>query len=117
MRNILIIITLFSSSVLFGQDVETTSINNGFQAKEVNQVRYYPNPASESLTVVISNFTLKSPNITIYSLIGNIVKTEIENVELGKYKVNVENLPAGYYFFAINDKDLKYRKTYKFLKR
>lgn len=126
-KKVLIILTLtFGALIIHAQDTQEVqeaqeaSFNESgvfTSSIEENKVTYYPNPAVENLNVFFSNYTLKSPKITIHSLIGNEIKTKIENRNEGYYQINVEKLPAGYYFLAINDPKSNYKKTFKFLKR
>jgi len=84
---------------------------------EVNKVEIFPNPSVDFLNIEINNSKMNKPVLELYSIIGNVVKVELENVADNKFRVNVSSIPAGYYLLSIRDEQTRFRETYKFLKR
>lgn len=85
--------------------------------EEVNKVRLFPNPSVDFLEVRIENSTLESASFTVHNIIGNEIKVDIQLVAENEYRINVKDLPAGYYLLAIKDDQNVFKETYKFLKR
>ncbi len=82
-----------------------------------NEVKLFPNPSVEYLNVTIANSDLENVTFTVHNIIGNVVEVEVEEVGPSDYKVNVEDLPTGYYLLAIKDEKKHFQETYKFLKK
>ena len=109
-----IFFTLLLSLTVFSQ--ENILINGKGEVKE-NVVKLYPNPAIDYMTVSILNNTLKNPQVSVYSIIGNKIQVDIEEHENHLFLIDLRNFTAGYYLLVIKDPDVKFNKTYKFLKR
>ena len=82
-----------------------------------NKVEIYPNPSVDFLNVTISNADLVKTEIVVYSIIGSKYQIEIEKTEQDQYRLDVRNLPPGYYLLSIKDPTTNFSKTYKFLKK
>lgn len=82
-----------------------------------NKVEIYPNPSVDFLNVRIDNASLEKTELIIYSIIGSRHKVEIEKTEEYQFKVDVRDLPPGYYLLSIKDPITDFSKTFKFLKR
>ncbi|MEP2771556.1 MAG: T9SS type A sorting domain-containing protein [Fulvivirga sp.] len=82
-----------------------------------NEVKLFPNPSVEYLNVTIANSDLENVTFTVHNIIGNVVEVEVEEVGENDFKVNVKDLPTGYYLLAIKDEKKHFRETYKFLKK
>ena len=80
-----------------------------------NKVKFHPNPASTSIEVEIENSTLEGPAVSIHSIIGNKMSVEILKINEHHFKIDIEELPQGYYLIVIKEKG--FNKAYKFLKR
>jgi hypothetical protein len=80
-------------------------------------VKLYPNPATDYLNVEIKNMLPGETHIALYNIIGNPVKVEMEKVDDKEYRINVKDIPPGYYLLALKDEEGKFNQTYKFLKR
>lgn len=84
---------------------------------EENRVSLYPNPAIDYIQVKIENSSLQEATVMIYNIIGNPVEVQIRETEDDTYVIDIQELPAGYYFVAIKDEKSYFRETYKFVKR
>ncbi len=82
-----------------------------------NKIQIYPNPSVDFLKVSIEESKLVNPQIVIHSIIGNKLEVLTEKMSANEFKVDVKNLPAGYYLVAIKDASTGFSETYKFLKR
>ena len=65
-----------------------------------------PNPATEVANIIYSLAGNSKVNLTLYDLVGNKVKTLLEDIDqsTGRYKVpaEVRDLPGGIYFYILN---------------
>ena len=82
-----------------------------------NTVEIYPNPSVDFLNVKIENSNLEKTELVVHSIIGSRFKVEIEKTEDAQYKIDVRDLPPGYYLLSIKDPVTEFSKTFKFLKR
>lgn len=58
----------------------------------------YPNPANNMITLVASaNFN--GATFSLHNVVGE--KVVIQNINVGKNSINIENLPSGIYFYSI----------------
>ncbi len=85
--------------------------------EQKNTVEIYPNPSVDFLNVRIENSDLEKTELVVHSIIGSRFKVEIEKTESNQYKIDVRDLPPGYYLLSIKDPVTEFSKTYKFLKR
>ena len=114
------ILTLFFAlaglSQANSQDIslENRLANSSLSLK--NKVEVYPNPAVEFLIVEIENSDLNSVEFEMYSLIGNKVTIQPEEIAQDKYKISVKGFSSGYYFLRIKDDKNRFEKALKFLK-
>jgi len=82
-----------------------------------NKIEIYPNPSVDFLNVQIENSNLKNTVLIIHSIIGSKYELEAENVGENQYRLDVRDLPPGYYLLSIKDASSNFSKTFKFLKR
>lgn len=88
-----------------------------FDEQSANRIELYPNPAVEYLTVEIKESTLKKPVIVLHTIIGNSISIKPEKLSENKFRVNVQDLPDGYYLVSVKDPGTNFNRTYKFLKK
>ena len=95
------------SSTTFGyvdeftfSDSSTPSLAVNKNIASRNDVELYPNPA-ESFFKVTTNYNNKIADISIYSIIGNVVVKNVTKVNANEY--DVSNLSAGSYIVKITD--------------
>ena len=82
-----------------------------------NKIEIYPNPSVDFLNVKIEESNLKSTVLVIHSIIGNKLELEAENIGENQFRLDVRDLPPGYYLLSIKDATTNFSKTFKFLKR
>ena len=82
-----------------------------------NIVEIYPNPSVDFLNVRIDNSNLENTELVVHNIIGSKFRVEIEETDKAQYRVDVRDLPPGYYLLSIKDPVTEFSKTFKFLKR
>lgn len=82
---------------------KTTGIFN--TTKNTIEVNIYPNPASTTLTVEMISSENKLMTYQIIDLTGRIIKSQEQNVELGRniIEINVDDIESGIYMIRLND--------------
>lgn len=116
---ILLLSTLFmfiGLTVYAQNDIGYPSFSSA-DLKIENKVQIYPNPSIDFLKVSIESSNLVDPQIVIHSIIGNRLGVFTEKTGANEFKVDIKNLPAGYYLVAVKDATTGFSETYKFLKR
>ena len=88
-----------------------SQINGIEEINQNNNITLYPNPASDIVTLNISNLNNNNGEINIYNVIGVLVRSEIlkQNHQL----INIDDLSNGIYMLTIKSKD--YNATQKLL--
>ncbi len=104
----------FGSYAQSGQDF--ASFGNELLV-EKNRVEIFPNPSVDYLNVHIKNSDLTKTTLIIHSIIGNKFELEVVKVSTDEYRIDVRDLPKGYYLLSVKDATLDFSKTFKFLKR
>ncbi|OEK05443.1 hypothetical protein BFP71_18840 [Roseivirga misakiensis] len=89
----------------------------GANSNEKAKVEVFPNPTSHYLNIDLSDLELVKPKIEIRSIIGKIVKINLEKNGDKKYKVDVESFPRGYYLVLVRDDKTKFQQTVRFSKK
>ncbi len=102
---------------VYGQNDSEYPAFSSNDLKIENKIQIYPNPSINFLKVTIVESNLVNPQIVIHSIIGNKLEVFTEKMSANEFKVDVKNLPAGYYLVAIKDASTGFSETYKFLKR
>jgi hypothetical protein len=111
---VLLLLLIGEVSIAQGTEVSATQPENVDFSKSVS---LYPNPATEYVNIKLGTLNANEVKITLYNLIGNEVQIETESIEEHEVRVRVKDLSTGYYLLAIRDEQVKFRGTYKFLKR
>jgi len=120
MKKLTAILILLLTAGLFSGAFAQGSGEIGFRSNslsEVNKVEIFPNPSVDFLNIEINNSKMNNPILELYSIIGNVVKVELESIANNKFRINVSSIPAGYYLISIRDEQTQFKETYKFLKR
>lgn len=78
-------------------DIKKHSIVNNLD------INIYPNPASEYFFINFTNFESKTHLISIYDIVGKLVKDIDYSNQEAEFKVNIEDIPNGVYFLTIKD--------------
>ena len=92
---------------IFGNEMLTT----------VNKIEIFPNPSTDYINVVVNNSTLAKTTLIIHNIIGSRFEVNSEETSDNNYKIDIRDLPAGYYLLSIKDPVTNFSETYKFLKR
>lgn len=120
MRNIKFVFALlgilFLGATAYAQTAEYPSYASN-DLKIENKIQIYPNPSVDFLKVNIEESSLVNPKIVVHSIIGSRLEVVSEKLSKDEFKVDVTNLPAGYYLLAVKDESTGFSQTYKFLKR
>jgi hypothetical protein len=82
-----------------------------------NEVRLFPNPATEYLVVEIRDPKLDQVSFELNNIIGSLYDLRAERLADNRYKIYVKDLPPGYYFLTIRDQDTPYKRAYRFVKK
>jgi hypothetical protein len=118
MKRLLLVLGLlvfaFGSYAQSGQDFATFGDE---VLVDKNKVEIFPNPSVDFLNVHIKNSDLTKTTIIVHSIIGNKIEIIAEKVSTDKYRLDVRDLPKGYYLLSIKDANTDFSKTFKFLKR
>lgn len=115
--SIIILLLAMVSGPILAQNVGELERFDGEKLEKRNDVKLYPNPTVDYLSVHIANSDLKDIRFTVHNILGNEVEVKIEQVDDDTFKIDAESLPTGYYLLAIKDDTKQFRETYKFLKR
>ncbi|MBL6447132.1 T9SS type A sorting domain-containing protein [Fulvivirga sp. 29W222] len=111
------LILTFSGSSLLAQNGEIDRFKDTSLERKINEVRMFPNPTADYLSVKINNSTLEEASFTVHNIIGNVVDVPVEIMGKNEYRFRVKDLAPGYYLLAIRDDQGYFKETYKFLKR
>ena len=118
MKKLLLVLGFFALSLggyaQSGQDFR--SFGDEFLVQK-NKVEIFPNPSVDYLNVHIKNSDLSKTVLIIHSIIGSKFEVEVEKTGPEEYRIDVRNLPKGYYLLSIKDASTEFSKTFKFLKR
>ena len=85
--------------------------------KESKKVLFYPNPATDFLTVELGASKTKSVSVVLSDILGNPVysfNTENNSQQAVRKRIDIRDFPSGIYFLSVVD-DFS-RLTYKILK-
>src|SRR5436190_19659973 len=72
-----------------------------FPADQSKQVKLYPNPAIEFLTVKFETPQAKNAKLVLHNIIGNELETESEVIDDFEVKIKVKDLSSGFYLLLI----------------
>ena len=118
MKKLLLVLGLlvfaFGSYAQSGQDFATFGDE---VLVDRNRVEIFPNPSVDFLNVHIKNSDLTKTTIIVHSIIGNKIEIIAEEVSTEEFRLDVRDLPKGYYLLSVKDATTDFSKTFKFLKR
>jgi hypothetical protein len=118
LKKLIFIGVLSSASIGFataqseGVNIDKTATNN----QQLSKIELYPNPAVDYIMIEIFESGISNIQFELRSMIGNRIEVEFEEIELNKYRIQLEDFASGYYFLVIRDDFNRYKKAYKFLK-
>jgi hypothetical protein len=89
----------------------------GASPDQAKQVKLYPNPAIEFLTVKFETPQAKTAKLVLHNIIGNELETEAEVIDEYEVKIKVKDLSSGFYLLLIKNETTGLKGAYKFLKK
>ena len=81
------------------------------------EISIYPNPAKSTLWINIDNKDIRAENISVYNIIGHQLPLQASSTEEGRFTIDINDLPSGYYLLVVEKESIQYAKTIKFLKK
>ena len=81
------------------------------------QVKLYPNPAVEYLTVRFETPQAKKAKFVLHNIIGSQVETESEVIDDFEVRIKVKDLSTGFYLLLVHNEETGLKGAYKFLKK
>lgn len=115
-------LVVFSFSSAIAQNSDTT--NSGLNERQLRQAELdrtsfeiYPNPATDYINIEVKEPELMEADIKLYDIIGNRIQVTAEEISKNKYRLEIRELPMGYYVLIINDPLSRFKTAYKFSKR
>ena len=93
------------------------NIGDGIQDNTLSEMKIYPNPASNNVTISIMSKISDIARIQITNLAGQVVSNQNQNMENGvnQFQINISNLASGLYL--VNIKTNTGRSTQKLIKK
>jgi hypothetical protein len=109
---------LFLSSSAFGQNQDVVAYTTEKAEFDLaKSITVYPNPATDFINIKLSTLDASTAKISLYTILGNELAVEKENVDDHEVRIKVKDIAPGYYFIAVRDEQLHFKATYKVLKR
>ena len=81
------------------------------------QVKLYPNPAIEFLTVRFETPQARKAKLALHNIIGSELETESELIDDFEVRIKVKDLSTGFYLLLIKNEETGLKGAYKFLKK
>ena len=79
----------------------TTTVPNGIARVNTGEVKMFPNPANDNLTIDFSTMYLNSSSIDIFDLSGKLIETHLETAQ--RFNLSVSAYKPGVYFVSIKN--------------
>ena len=108
---IMALITSFSATLFAQERPEVASVDMS------KQVKLYPNPAVEYLTVKFETAQARKASFVLHNIIGSEVETEKEIIDDFEVKIKVKDLSTGFYLLLVRNEETGLKGAYKFLKK
>lgn len=93
----------FLFAATYGRSTYKIDVSGNILNSEENlfasEVKVFPNPASETVTIFLKN-ALEKTSLMVYDIMGRLVKQE--DFDNGQLNLSVENLQAGVYYLKIS---------------
>ena len=78
------------------------------------QAVVYPNPTTENVNLVVSNYSLENLEFELYDITGKTIL--LQKITTAETSISMENLSTGNYFVVVNENNKKL-KTFKIIKK
>jgi len=72
------------------------------KSNNIGNINVYPNPFSAYTFIEFENYKKEKHTLTIYNSMGQLVR-QIDNINVGKVKIEKKNLTSGLYFFQLRN--------------
>jgi len=95
------------------QDPDTPELNNREKGTATNELKLYPNPAYDALTLELSVNTDRLSKATIMTVMGEVVK--VEDLDTTQVQLDLSDLDAATYFLLV-ETERGQRHLQKFIK-
>lgn len=66
-------------------------------------IKIYPNPANEYFFINFTNLESKTYLISIYDIVGKLIKETDSHYQASELKINIANIPNGIYFISVQN--------------
>ncbi len=111
-RSVLMVVAVSLVSLAVAQErPESTSTDLS------KQVKLYPNPAVEFLTVKFETPQARKVKLVLHNIIGSQLETESEVIDEYEVKIKVKDLSTGFYLLLVKNEETGLKGAYKFLKK
>lgn len=120
MRNLSLILSFFLLLFLSGAAVGQTLDVVAYTPEKTDlskSITVYPNPATDYVNIKLSTLEASTAKVILYTILGSELRIDKETVNDHEVRLKVKDLATGYYLIAVRDEQLKFKATYKFLKR
>jgi hypothetical protein len=111
----LVLLVLAAAAQGYSQGTVETATGERFAVGK--SIHVFPNPASDYVHIRMDEMPVANLKLTFHNIIGNEIAAEVETVNEHELRIKVKDFSAGYYLLAVRDEYLKYKGTFKFLKR
>ena len=81
----------------------------------IHVVKIYPNPARNSIYVVLPEKTGKNAKITVYNVLGETI-SDMTNTYSGTCKIDISSMPEGVYYLTVKSDDTTIGKKFSVIK-
>jgi len=115
-----IIATQTNTSTILTQGFHQTNlvVSSIFQRNELVQIKAFPNPTTQYITVTIQDNRDKDDlNIQLLDLAGKQLKQQKLLTNDSQYELDLENYPSGTYLISIQNSKKQVTNTYKIIKK
>ena len=114
--NILKII-LIGLAIGLASFAEAQDRGSGLPTDQAKQVKLFPNPATEFLTVKFETPQARKVKLVLHNIIGSELETEAEIIDDFEVRIKVKDLSTGFYLLLIRNDETGVKTANKFLKK
>lgn len=98
----------FNAGVILVEAFDTTTVNTpqSFQTQPDSRIHIYPNPASDRITIQLSEIFTETPYLYIYNSLGQLVSQRVFETKV--LNLDVSNFTSGIYYVMIITENNKF---------